>query len=72
MNYVRIPEEIIQDVADALGYKEPHKSIQRYVGEVDRMKHPVTDSQNGNVVKTQTHLSMNPVFTLLSLAALEK
>lgn len=30
-----------KDVADALGYSESHKAIQRHVDEEDRMKHPI-------------------------------
>lgn len=33
------------DVANILGYKEPHKAIVRHVEDVDRMKHPVSDNQ---------------------------
>lgn len=32
-----------KDVAEILGYQEPHKSINRLVDEDDRMKHPVID-----------------------------
>jgi anti-repressor protein len=30
-----------KDIADALGYVEPHKAIDRHVDEEDRMKHPI-------------------------------
>lgn len=33
-----------KDVAEALGYNEPHKAIQRHVDKDDGMKRPVTDS----------------------------
>ena len=33
-----------KDVADILGYNEPHKAIDRHVDEDDRMKHPITDN----------------------------
>lgn len=33
-----------KDVAEALGYAEPHKAIQRHVDEDDGMKRPITDS----------------------------
>nr|DAF21588.1 MAG TPA: repressor domain protein [Caudoviricetes sp.] len=33
------------DVANILGYKEPHKAIVRHVDDCDRMKRPVSDNQ---------------------------
>lgn len=33
-----------RDVAEILGYNEPHKALQRHVDEDDGMKHPITDS----------------------------
>ena len=33
-----------RDVAEILGYGEPHKAIQRHVDEDDGMKHPITDN----------------------------
>lgn len=33
-----------KDIAEALGYNEPHKAIQRHVDKDDGMKRPVTDS----------------------------
>ena len=33
-----------KDVADGLGYNEPHKALSRHVDEDDRMKHPIMDS----------------------------
>lgn len=33
-----------KDVAEILGYGEPHKAIQRHVDEDDGMKHPITDN----------------------------
>lgn len=30
-----------KDIAEILGYSEPHKAIQRHVDEEDRMKHPI-------------------------------
>ena len=33
-----------KDVAEALGYNEPHKAIQRHVDVDDGMKRPITDS----------------------------
>lgn len=33
-----------KDVAEALGYNEPHKAIQRHIDEDDGVKHPITDS----------------------------
>lgn len=39
-----IPWFVGKDVAEALGYNEPHKAIQRHVDEDDGMKYPITDS----------------------------
>lgn len=33
-----------KDVAEILGYNEPHKAIQRHVDDDDRMKHPIIDN----------------------------
>ena len=33
-----------KDVAEILGYSEPHKAIQRHVDDDDRMKYPITDT----------------------------
>ena len=33
------------DVANILGYKEPHKAIVRHVDDCDRMKRPISDNQ---------------------------
>lgn len=37
LNYVRIPEEIIQDVAEALGYKNASKALADHVEECDKL-----------------------------------
>ena len=37
MNYVRIPEEIIQDVAESLGYKNASKALADHVEECDKL-----------------------------------
>lgn len=44
-----------KDVADILGYNEPHKAIDRHVDEDDRMKHPITD----NLGRTQETYIIN-------------
>lgn len=36
------------DIANLLGYKEPHKALVRHVDEDDRMKRPVSDNQGVN------------------------
>lgn len=33
-----------KDVAEILGYNEPHKAIQRHVDDDDGMKYPITDT----------------------------
>lgn len=44
-----------KDVAEALGYSNASKAVSTHVGEEDRiLKVLEADSQNGNVVKTQT------------------
>lgn len=46
-----------KDVAEALGYSNASKAVSTHVGEEDRiLKVLEADSQNGNVVKTQTAL----------------
>ena len=46
-----------KDVAEALGYSNASKAVTTHVGEEDRiLKVLEADSQNGNVVKTQTAL----------------
>ena len=46
-----------KDVAEALGYSNSSKAVSTHVGEEDRiLKVLEADSQNGNVVKTQTAL----------------
>ena len=46
-----------KDVATALGYSNASKAVSTHVGEEDRiLKVLEADSQNGNVVKTQTAL----------------
>lgn len=46
-----------KDVAEALGYSNASKAVSTHVGEEDRiLKALEADSQNGNVVKTQTAL----------------
>ncbi len=35
------PHFVGKDVAEILGYKEPHKAITRHTDEEDRMKHPI-------------------------------
>lgn len=37
LNYVRIPEEIIQDVAESLGYKNASKALADHVEECDKL-----------------------------------
>ena len=39
------PSFVGVDVANILGYKEPHKAIVRHVDDCDRMKRPVSDNQ---------------------------
>ena len=47
------PYFVGKDVAEILGYNEPHKAIDRHIDEDDRMKYPITD----NVGRTQeTHI----------------
>lgn len=57
---VTIDEEVWfvgKDVAEALGYSNSSKAVSVHVGEEDRiLKVLEADSQNGNVVKTQTAL----------------
>lgn len=38
------PYFVGKDVAEALGYSEPHKAIQRHVDEDDGIKRPITDA----------------------------
>lgn len=45
------PYFISKDVAEVLGYLEPHKALSRHVDEDDRMKHPITDDL-GRLQKT--------------------
>ena len=46
-----------KDVAEALGYSNASKAVSVHVSEEDRiLKTLEADSQNGNVVKTQTAL----------------
>ncbi len=46
-----------KDVAEALGYSNASKAVSAHVSEEDRiLKTLEADSQNGNVVKTQTAL----------------
>ena len=37
MNYVRIPEEIIQDVAEALGYKNTKDALSTHIESCDKI-----------------------------------
>ena len=57
---VTIDEEpwfVGKDVAEALGYSNASKAVSTHVGEEDRILKVIeADSQNGNVVKTQTAL----------------
>ena len=46
-----------KDVAEALGYSNASKAVSVHVGDEDRVLKVIeSDSQNGNVVKTQTAL----------------
>ena len=46
-----------KDVAEALGYSNASKAVSVHVNEEDRILRTLeADSQNGNVVKTQTAL----------------
>ena len=48
-----IPYFVGKDVAEILGYNEPHKAINRHIDEDDRIKYPIID----NVGRTQeTHI----------------
>lgn len=41
-----------KDIADCLGYNEPHKAIARHIDEEDRTKHPIHTNgglQNGRL-----------------------
>lgn len=57
MNIDEEPWFVGKDVAEALGYSNASKAVSTHVGEEDRiLKVLEADSQNGNVVKTQTAL----------------
>ena len=57
MNIDEEPWFVGKDVAEALGYSNASKAVSAHVGEEDRiLKVLEADSQNGNVVKTQTAL----------------
>lgn len=57
MNIDEEPWFVGKDVAEALGYSNASKAVSTHVGEEDRILKVIeADSQNGNVVKTQTAL----------------
>lgn len=58
-----------KDVAEALGYNEPHKAIQRHVDVDDGMKRPITDS----VGRTQqmTIINESGLYSLILSSKLE-
>lgn len=57
MNIDEEPWFVGKDVAESLGYSNASKAVSTHVGEEDRiLKVLEADSQNGNVVKTQTAL----------------
>lgn len=57
MNIDEEPWFVGKDVSEALGYSNASKAVSTHVGEEDRiLKVLEADSQNGNVVKTQTAL----------------
>lgn len=57
MNIDEEPWFVGKDVTEALGYSNASKAVSTHVGEEDRiLKVLEADSQNGNVVKTQTAL----------------
>jgi prophage antirepressor-like protein len=51
------------DVANILGYKEPHKAIVRHVDDCDRMKRPVSDNQG--FVRDSWVINESGLYTLI-------
>lgn len=62
-----------KDVAEALGYSNASKAVSVHVSEEDRiLKTLEADSQNGNVVKTQTAIiNESGLYTLIFRSKLE-
>lgn len=57
------------DVANLLGYKEPHKALVRHVEEDDRIKRPVSDSQG--VIRDSWLINESGLYSLIFSSELQ-
>ena len=62
MNYVRIPEEIIQDVAEALGYANPKNAVPKHVLDEDKLS---TQIEYSGQRRTVTVINESGLYALI-------
>lgn len=62
MNYVQIPEEIIQDVASALGYANPKNAVPKHVLDEDKLS---TQIEYAGQKRTVTVINESGLYALI-------